>query len=469
MEKVGILVVSYGSREAAMIDAFTRSQKYRTEVYVADKQLNPFNLKKAFKHVVVPDLNVDIICKFAEANKNRIRFGIVGPEKPIIEGVRDVVEKRTGIPMLCPTREYAIEGSKVQQRLLFEKIVPEANPRFKIFDPRRYKSRSSVKEAVYSWLDELEDKAVVKPDKPTAGKGVGVWGDHFTTREQLFEHFLSNYEHGTVIVEEKVEGEESSFQAFCDGKHLLPLPDTRDYKRAFDDDKGPNTGGMGSYKDTGDILPFLNNKDRERELEIVDRIFESMKRRDPSALRGVPLYLAFMHTKDGAKILENNSRPGDPEIINILPILKDDFVDVCFRMLEGNLTKLDMRKAATVVTYKVPPNYGGYADMFPALVDRKETGGPVNLTAAYELHKKYGQDIRVYPGSMEQRKGAIYALKSRAVCVVGVGNSIEKARSISLEGIEAIRGGGLWNRMDIASEQHVRKSTLHMKELRRNL
>jgi phosphoribosylamine--glycine ligase len=225
---------------------------------------------------------------------------------------------------------------------------------------------------------------------------------------------------------------------------------------------------MGSYKDTGDILPFLNSTDRERELEIVDRIFENWKRRGSSALRGIPLYLAFMHTKDGVRILENNSRPGDPEIINILPILKDDFVDVCFRMLEGNLTKLDVRKAATVVTYKVPPNYGGYADMFPALVNRKENGGPVDLTGAYKLHKKYGQDIRVYPGSMEQRDGATYALKSRAVCVVGVGNSIEEARSISLEGIEAIRGGGLWNRTDIASEQHVRKSTLHMKELRRN-
>jgi len=468
MEKVGVLVVSYGSREAAIVDVLSRSRKYETEIFVADKQLNPFNLKRAVKHVVVPDLNVDGICKFAEANRNRIRFGIVGPEKPIIEGVRDVVEKRTGIPMICPTKEYAIEESKVQQRLLFEEIVPEANPRFKIFDPEKYKSVTSVKKAVYGWLDELEDNAVVKPDRPAAGKGVGVWGDHFTTREQLFEHFLSNYEHGAVIIEEKVEGEESSFQAFCDGKHLLPLPDTRDYKRAFDDDRGPNTGGMGSYKDTGDILPFLNSADRERELEVADRIFEKWKRHEPSALRGVPLYLAFMHTKDGVKILENNSRPGDPEIINILPILKDDFVDVCFRMLEGTLTRLEVRKAATVVTYKVPLNYGGYADTFPNLVSRKEGGESVDLTRAYELSKKHDLGMRVYPGSMEQRAGATYALKSRAVCVVGVGDSIEEARKTSLEGIEAIRGGGLWNRTDIASEQHIRRSSAHMEELRRN-
>ena len=468
MEKVGILVVSYGSREAAMVDVFSRSRKYETQIYVADKQLNPFNLKRAVKHVVIPDLNVDEISKFAEANKDRIRFGIVGPERPIIEGVRDVVEKRTGIPMICPTKEYAIEESKVQQRLLFEEIVPEANPRFKIFDPEKYGSVTSVKKAVYGWLDELEDNAVVKPDRPAAGKGVGVWGDHFTTREQLFEHFLSNYEHGTVIIEEKVEGEESSFQAFCDGKHLLPLPDTRDYKRAFDDDKGPNTGGMGSYKDTGDILPFLDRADRKKEIEVADRIFEKWKGNEPSALRGVPLYLAFMHTKDGVKILENNSRPGDPEIINILPILKDDFVDVCFRMLEGNLTRLEVRKAATVVTYKVPLNYGGYADTVPNLANRKENGEPVDLTRAYELSKKHGLDMRVYPGSMEQRAGATYALKSRTVCVVGVGDSIEEARKTSLEGTKAIRGWGLWNRTDIASEQHIRRSSAHMKELRGN-
>ena len=468
MEKVGVLVVSYGSREAAIVDVLSRSRRYETEIYVADKQLNPFNLKNASKHVVIPDLNVDEICKFAETNKNRIRFGIVGPEKPIIEGVRDAVEKRTGIPMICPTKEYAIEKSKVQQRLLFEKIVPEANPRYKIFDPDQYKSTASVKKAVFSWLDELENNVVVKPDRPAAGKGVGVWGDHFTTREQLFEHFLSNYGHGAVIIEEKVEGEESSFQAFCDGKHMLPLPDTRDYKRAFDDDLGPNTGGMGSYKDTGDILPFLNSSDREIELEVADRIFENLRREDESALRGVPFYLAFMHTSDGVKILENNSRPGDPEIINVLPILKDDFVDVCFRMIEGNLTRLDIRKAATVVTYKAPPGYGECIDTFPDLVNRKEMEQPVDLTRAYELAKKHRLDMRVYPGSMEQRGGATYALKSRAVCVVGVGDSIEEARNTSLEGIAAIRGGGLWNRTDIGSERHIRRSSAHMERLRRN-
>ncbi|MEM3464325.1 MAG: hypothetical protein QXL91_05635 [Candidatus Bathyarchaeia archaeon] len=469
MEKVGILVVSYGAREAAMVDAFARSKNYDVELYIADKQRNPFNVERAAKHIVIPDLNIEEICKFAEANKDKIDFGIVGPEKPIIDGVRDLVEERTGIPLICPKKEYAIEASKVQQRMLFQEIIPEVNPRFKIFDPKHYKTEDAVKKAVYSWLDELRNEAVVKPDKPAAGKGVGVWGDHFANREQLLEHFLSNFQYGPVIIEEKIDGEESSFQAFCDGKHLIPLPETRDYKRAFDDDKGPNTGGMGSYKDVEEFLPFMTKADREKELQIVNTLFEKWKEkaRDPSGFRGVPLYVAFMHTGKEPKILENNSRPGDPEIINILPILKDDFVDVCYKILEGNLTRIELEKAATVLTYKVPPNYGGYAEAFPNLVKKGEIGTPVNLTRAYALTKKYGDRIRVYPASMELRNGETYALKSRAVGVIGVGGSIEEARQISLEGIKAIEGGALWHRTDIASKQHIEKSIRHMESLRR--
>jgi phosphoribosylamine--glycine ligase len=467
VEKVGILVVSYGAREVAMVDAFLRSTKYNVEVYVADKQRNPFNVKHAAAHVVIPDLNVEAICKFAEAHKDRIDFGIVGPEKPIIEGVRDLVEKRAGIPMICPTKEYAIEASKVQQRLLFQETAPEVNPRFRIFRPEEFKTPEEARKALYKWLDELENMAVVKPDKPAAGKGVGVWGDHFTTREQLFEHFWENLRHGAVIVEEKIEGEESSFQAFCDGKHLVPLPETRDYKRAFDNDKGPNTGGMGSYKDSSEILPFMTAADREKELEIVKKIFSRWKAQDNQALRGIPFYVAFMHTGKEPKILENNSRPGDPEIINILPILKDDFVDVCFKVLDGNLTRIEIERMATVVTYKVPPNYGGYAEAFPERVNKTEIDKPVDLTKAYELGRKYGERIRVYPASMELRDGETYALKSRAVCVVGISETIEDARNISLEGIKAIKGGALWHRSDIASKQHIEKSIRHMEALRK--
>ncbi len=451
-----------------MVDAFKRSRKYDVKLFIADKQGNPFNLKMAESHAVIPDLDVEKIYEFAKKHKEEIDFGIVGPEKPIINGLRDIIENKLEIPMICPVKEYAIEGSKVAQRRLFQEVVPEVNPRFKVFDPKDYDDMEPLKREVYAWLDELNNQVAVKPDKPAAGKGVGVWGDHFTTREELFQHFLANFEHGPVIIEEKLEGEESSFQAFCDGKHLVALPETRDYKRAFEGDKGPNTGGMGAYKDKEDILPFMTHADKEREKEIVNKIFRHLcKNGENNGLRGMPFYVAFIHTKEGPKILENNSRPGDPEIINILPLLKDDFVDVCFKILDGTLTNIALEKKASVVIYKVPPNYGGFSTTFPEKVKTEEVGKPVDLSQAYKLSEKYGENIHVYPASMEQRNGEVYALRSRAVCVVGIADTIETARKISLEGINAIKGGALWYRKDIALSNHIRRSIMHMEKLRK--
>ena len=201
MERVGILIVSYGSREAAMVDVFLRTREYKVDLYIVDRQKNPFNLRRAKEHIVIPDLNVNAIYKFAEKRKDEINFGIVGPEKPIIDGIRDLIENNLGIPMICPTKEYALERSKVLQRILFQEVVPEVNPRFKVFDPKSYNSIEDVKRDLYKWLDELDNKVAVKPDAPAAGKGVGVWGDHFNTREELLEHFLANFKVGPVIVE----------------------------------------------------------------------------------------------------------------------------------------------------------------------------------------------------------------------------------------------------------------------------
>jgi phosphoribosylamine--glycine ligase len=467
MDKIGVLLVSYGAREVAMADALLRSKKHKVELYIADKQRNPFNAQHATKHAVIPSLDIAEIAKFAQANKEQLDFVLVGSENPIIKGIRDLIEETVGIPVICPKKAYAIEGSKVAQRVLFEEIAPEANPRFKVFDPADYKGKD-VKADVYKWLDELDNQAVVKPDRPALGKGVGVWGDHFANREQLFEHFMSNFQYGTVLIEEKVPGEESSCMGFCDGIHFIPLPDTRDYKRAFDGDRGPNTGGMGSYKDVDDYLPFLTAADREAELALARKVFNGWKKKisDDTALRGVPLYLAFMHTGKGIKILEINSRPGDPEIMNLLPIIADDFADVCLRMVDGNLKGVAMEKLATVLTYKVPADYGGYADAFLTQLHREAIGSPVDLSKAEALAKKFGDKIRIYPGSMEIRDSKNYPLKSRAVGILGIGCSIEEARQISQEGAKAITGGGLWNRTDVASMEHIAKSVRHMVQLR---
>ena len=204
-------------------------------------------------------------------------------------------------------------------------------------------------------------------------------------------------------------------------------------------------------------------------MTLANKIFKGWKAKikDESALRGVPLYLAYMHTGKGIKVLEINSRPGDPEIINLLALIQDDFVELCFEMVEGSLANVKLKNAASVLTYKVPSDYGGYADNFPNKIDKQSINGPVDLSKAQALIAKYGNNIRIYPGSMETRDGKNYALKSRAVGVLGIGDSIEEARQISLEGAKAITGGALWNRTDVASKQHIAKSVSHMESLRR--
>ncbi len=464
MDKVGILVVCYGSRGVALADSLHCSNNYDVELFIADKQRNPFNAKIAKEHKVIPDLGVDEISAFAEKRKNEIDFAIVGPEAPIIDGVKDVLEGKAGITTICPSKSFALEGSKVRQRLLLEKHCPEVNPRFKVFNPEEY-SGTEIEKAVVSWINELGgvNHVVIKPDKPGFGKGVGVGGEHFFEINEAVAHFktlLGNGLKEKVIIEEKVEGEESSFQAWCDGKVLLPMPDTRDYKRAFDGDEGPNTGGMGSYRDVEDWPPFMEKGDCEKEDDTANKLLECLKGggRNQSLL-GVPFYIAFIHTASNPKILEINSRPGDPEIMNILPTMENDLVDLCYDMINGTLTQVRYHKKASVVTYVVPMTYGGYRNSYSG--DRL-----VRLEKAYKLSAESERNILIYPGSMEVRDGSNYALKSRAVAVIGVGDSIAEARDRCVEGVKGI-DGPLWNRWEIGSAKHIANSINHLNGLRK--
>lgn len=474
MEKIGVLVVSYGSRDTAIIDTLSRSEKYEVHFYIADKQLNPFNLDKTKQngeHKVIPNLSINEICSFAEKHKDRIDFCLVGSEGPIIQGIRDLVEEKTSIPVVCPTREYAIEGSKVSQRILLEECYPQANPLFKVFEPKE--NGSSPISEFKDWLLELggPENVVIKPDRPGFGKGVGVGGEHFKTVEEAFAHFCSIYggaQNEKVIVEQKIEGEESSFQAFCDGKHLVVLPETRDHKRAFEGDKGPNTGGMGCYKAEGELLPFMDSSDRDREISIVGSIFRKFTGGGSNPqLRGIPFYVAFMHSTDVPKILEINSRPGDPEIQSILPTIDQDFVDVCLMMIDGTLRSVRFKSMSSVVIYKVPPSYGEYSRHFPERVNDHSVDSPIHLDDAYQFSRRNPDHLRVYPGSVELRPDRrCYTLSSRTVCSVGVASTIEEARMLAVSTIEKIQGGALWYRRDIGSKEHISKSVEHMKWLR---
>lgn len=455
----GVLVVSYGARAATMVDLFERSE-HEVDLFIVDKQKNPFNVERSEEHIVDPSLSVDNIVDFADEHKEKIDFGIVGPEDPIIKGVRDDVEEKTSIPMICPTEEFAIEVSKVRQRKLMEEVTPEMNPEFKVFTPEDFSSKEEAKEAVNDYLDEVGNDVAVKPDTPAAGKGVGVWGDHFTTRDELFEEFFyPNLQDGKVLIEKKVEGEEFSLQFISDGEHLIETPPVRDYKRAFEGEEGPNTGGMGSYKAEGNILPFMEESDWEKALETGKKLHKALKEEgDKEGLRGFPLYMAYVCNSDGIKVFEINSRPGDPEVMNILPILEEDFVKVCHKILDQELNTLEFEDKATVVTYKVPWDYGRDEDYKG---DKK-----IDLSEVKQMEKEYEDKLRVYPAALEMENNEYHAQSSRTIGVVGIDETIEEARSVSQTAVEKIKGADLRYRNDIASKDHIQKSKEHMAELR---
>lgn len=461
MDKVGILVVSKCLSSAAIIDTFARSERYSPEFYVAERQVNPFNFRKAKVHKVIPDLNVGDIAKFASGYEKQIAFGLTDTEDFVTAGGRDVVERETGIPMLCVTKDFAIEASKADQRLLFERICPEANPRYKVFDPSKYPSAEAAVADLRSLSKELGGGYVIKPDAPARGAGVGVWGKDFQTEEDAVAFFRNVYSKGRVVVEERIEGEESSFHAFSDGRHFVVAPLTRDYKRALDGDKGKLTGGMGSYRGPEEVLPFLPPSEWDRVVSVERDAFEKWKGRGSNpALRGIVLYDALMHTRGGFKILERNSRGGNTEQMCLLTTMLDDYVDVCYRMVDGSLKGIRFSTKASVVTCAVPINYGTGASGAPG----DET---VNLDPALALERGRGGDLRIFPMDLRlDETGLTLMGTSRSVAVAGVATSIERAHDISVEGAEAL-GRKFRYRADVGSQADIARSREHLQSVRK--
>jgi len=461
LDKVGILVVSKCLSSAAIIDTFARSDRYAPEFYVAERQVNPLNIMRARSHKVIPDLDVREVAKFAGRHKKQISFGVTDTEDFVTAGGRDVVEMETGIPMLCVTKEFAVEASKADQRLLFERICPDANPRYEVYDPSKYGDAASAVADLRRLSRELTGGFVIKPDAPARGAGVGVWGKDFRTEQEAVEFFRNVYSKGRVVVEERVEGEESSFHAFSDGRHFVAAPLTRDYKRALDGDKGRLTGGMGSYRGTKEVLPFLPSSEWERVVRLEKAAFEKWKGRGSNpGLRGIVLYDALMHTRGGFRILERNSRGGNTEQICLLTTMLDDYVDVCFRMVDGTLKGIRFSSKASVVTCAVPLGYGTGAH-------RASGEEAVSLERAFALEKRRDGDLRVFPMDLtrDEAGGRTLMGASRSVAVAGVAASIEEAHEISVEGVKAL-GRQFRCRDDVGSATDIARSKEHLRRIR---
>jgi phosphoribosylamine--glycine ligase len=207
-------------------------------------------------------------------------------------------------------------------------------------------------------MEELGD-FVVKPDGLTAGKGVKVFGEHLHSIDQAFAYATEVLEtHPRVQIEERLEGEEFSLQTITDGRSVIHCPLVQDHKRAFAGDQGPNTGGMGSYSCADFSLPFLSDADVLQAHIISEKVIEALNAETGRPYKGV-LYGGFIATADGVRLIEYNARFGDPEAMNVLPILDADFADLCFSVAEGTLgdTSWSFQSRATVCKYVVPEAY----------------------------------------------------------------------------------------------------------------
>ncbi len=437
-----ILLIGNGAREHVIAETVKRS-RHEISLFSYMKSNNPGIASLSEKVMLGSYNDLDDIKAFAK--KHHIDFAIIGPEDPLNNGVVDALKKEN-IPSVGPTKVCAqLETSKMFTRNLLEKYDIPGNARFSVF---------STLMGIAEFIGEL-DEVVLKPDGLTGGKGVMVQGDHFQTREEAVEKCRAILdEHASVLVEEKFDGEEFSLQCLCDGTTVVATPPVQDHKRRYVGDKGPNTGGMGSYSMADHLLPFMTEKDVAAGLEITRQVAHAILKETGEEYKGV-MYGGFIITKDGVKLLEYNARFGDPEAMNTLPLLKTDFVDLCRAIIDGTLTELTMEceKKATVCKYIVPKGYGLPKDH----PDAQSTSSKITVDSA--------EDVNLYYSSVDKREDGLYMTTSRAIGIVGIADTLEDAEKKAEQAIASIQGP-VDHRPDIGTQKLIKKRIEHMDKIR---
>ncbi|HEY6200685.1 MAG TPA: phosphoribosylamine--glycine ligase [Candidatus Binatia bacterium] len=417
-----ILVIGGGGREHALVWKLRQSPRVE-KIFVA-----PGNDGIGESAELVP-IAVDDIEKLAAfAEKNRVDLTVVGPELPLTLGIAELFQQR-GLKIFAPGREAArLEGSKAfAKEMLRENKIPTAA--FATF---------SDAAAAKKYLGELKAPYVIKADGLAAGKGVLICASR-AEAEAAIDDVLTRRVFGAagdkVVVEEFLEGEEASFIVLTDGERILPLASSQDHKRVFDNDQGPNTGGMGAYSPAPIVTPAIHRRIMD---EILKPLLAGLKKRG-IVYRGT-LYAGLMLTADGPKVLEFNARFGDPECQPLMVRLKSDLVPLIEATIEGRLDKVEAEwhddPAVCVVLTS-----GGYPGDY---VKGKEIRGLERL--------KDWQSGAVFHAGTVKKDGRWLTSGGRVLGVTARGRDIAAAAAEAYRAAAEIHWEGMHYRRDIAKK-----------------
>jgi len=417
---MNILVIGGGGREHTIAWKLLQSPKVK-KVYCA-----PGNGGIAGLAQNVP-IGVNDFAALAQFAKDEgIDLTVVGPEDPLLGGIVDFFEERN-LPIYGPNGKAAlIEGSKSFAKSLMKRYnIPTSE----------YESFLDYESAI-AYVREKGAPIVVKADGLAAGKGVVV-AETLQEAEEALRQIMQDHVFGEagarVVIEECMRGEELSLLAFVDGETVKPMITSQDHKRIFNDDLGPNTGGMGTYAPVPHMSDALVD-------EVVETIVKPMAK--GMASDGIPfkgiLYTGLMITEQGPKVVEFNARFGDPETQVILPLLETDLVDIFVATIKGELDAVDVtwKKGSAVCVVMAAPGYPGE---YPK--------GQV----IQGLDKLRDQVTVFHAGTKETDEGIVTS-GGRVLGVVGTGENLEKAREAAYAAVAEISFEGAQYRTDIAAK-----------------
>lgn len=420
-----ILIIGSGGREHALALKLAHSLSVE-KVFVA-----PGNGGTA---MVAENINiaVDSIPELVEfAKRNKIDLVVPGPELPLTLGITDAMQE-AGIVCFGPDRYCArLEGSKsFAKEIMADAGVPTAA--CKVF--------TNLDEAL-AYIDSLAVPPVIKADGLAAGKGVIVASSHAQAKEAV-EDMLKNARFGdagsTVVVEEKLNGEEVSLLCICDGQTAVPLPSAQDHKAVYDNDTGPNTGGMGAYSPA----PCLPDSELESMADIAIRPILTELARRGHPFKGI-LYAGLMLTSDGPKVLEYNVRFGDPECQPLLLRMKSDLASHLLNAANGNLKN-------ETIAY-TPDAALGVVIAAPGYPDAYKKNLPIEGLEAAE------KEAIVFHGGTVNKDGKMFSAGGRILCVTALGQSLAEARDRAYRAVEEIHIPQSHYRRDIGAKGLNRK------------